>query len=264
MKHVLKVTDVSKDFGSVRVLDRVSLEVGEGEVVSIIGPSGAGKTTLLRAIAGLESRQGTVMLHDIPVERPRKEIGMVFQQFNLWPHKTILENIIEAPIVVRKVSREKAEGQAYRLLEKFGLRDKARDYLHTLSGGQQQRVAIIRSLIMEPDVLLLDEVTSALDPEMAREVKQMIRRLANEGRTMIVVTHDLRFAEGISHRVLYLDKGVVVEAGPPASVAAVADARANASVYSRRPQDITPLSPAFLNPLPIKILYISNLQKVVV
>lgn len=222
MENILRVENLSKDFGDNRVLKGITLEVKKGEIICIIGSSGSGKTTLLKAMAGLlKPNEGMVKLNNSIIEKPTKDIGMVFQHFNLWPHKTALENIMEAPIVVNKMSEKEAENIAYRLLEKFGLKDKANDYMHTLSGGQKQRIAILRALAMEPEILLLDEVTSALDPELVGEVLDTIKNLVDEGRTMIIVTHDLHFARDTAHKILFLDNGIIIEEGKPDKILSV-------------------------------------------
>ena len=233
MRPIIEVKDLSKSYGSVRVLYDVSLTVATGEVVVIIGASGSGKSTLIRCINGLErfgagsidvdgfslapsegkSRRNMAELKDI-----RREVGMVFQQFNLFPHKTVLENVTLAPIQVRKWDKAKAETTARRLLERVGLQDHTHKYPGQLSGGQQQRVAIARSLAMEPRVMLFDEPTSALDPEMVSEVLEVMRGLAREGMTMIVVTHEMGFAREVADRVVYIDHGRVLEVAPPAEL----------------------------------------------
>ena len=219
MESILTLENLSKDFGRNKILQNITMKVKEGEIVCVIGPSGAGKTTLMKVIAGLEKpSNGTVRLHNMVIEKPTKDIGMVFQQFNLWPHKTVLENIIEAPTLVNKLSKQNAMERAYHHLEKLNLTNKAREYLHTLSGGEQQRVAILRSLAMEPKILLLDEVTAALDPELVGEVLGTIKKLAQERRTMIIVTHHIEFARDIAHRILFLDNGVIVEEGNPEEI----------------------------------------------
>jgi ABC-type polar amino acid transport system ATPase subunit len=222
---------VSKSFGLTEVLKDVSLSVQAGEVVSIIGPSGSGKTTLLRCLALLEtpsagrvtmlgqviadSNNGPDVRRAAAVVRP--DIGMVFQHFNLWPHMTVLENVIEAPRLVRKMSKVAATDLALSLLAKVGLSEKRDAYPARLSGGQQQRVAIARALAMNPKVIFFDEATSALDPELRHEVLQVMRQLAEEGMTMAVVTHEMRFARNVSSRVVFMDHGRIVENGDPRS-----------------------------------------------
>ncbi|MCX8997939.1 amino acid ABC transporter ATP-binding protein [Rhizobiaceae bacterium BDR2-2] len=222
---------VSKSFGPTEVLKDVSLGVRSGEVVSIIGPSGSGKTTLLRCLALLETPSaGRVTMHGKIISdglngpevrraaaRVRPDIGMVFQHFNLWPHMTVLQNIVEAPRLVRKMDKAEATGLAMQLLEKVGLAEKRDAYPARLSGGQQQRVAIARALAMTPQVMFFDEATSALDPELRHEVLRVMRQLAEDGMTMAVVTHEMGFARNVSSRVVFMDQGRIVESGAPAS-----------------------------------------------
>ncbi len=233
---VIRLQDLHKRFGSLKVLRGVNLEVGRGEVLCIIGPSGSGKSTLLRCIAYLEEDfEGRIYLEgDLlgraerngrlePVRGPalrrvQTKVGMVFQQFNLWPHRSTLGNIIEALIQVKKLSRTEAERIADELLAKVGLSDKRNEYPSRLSGGQQQRVAIARALAMRPQIMLFDEVTSALDPELVNEVLHVMKRLAEEGMTMLVVTHEMGFASKVADRVVFMDEGVIVEEGPPEKV----------------------------------------------
>lgn len=230
---MIKLTAVNKYFGKLHVLKDISLEVGQGEVVAILGPSGSGKSTLLRCINHLEPiDSGTIevrgirlghwvrngkAVHESPkqVEAIRREVGMVFQQFNLFPHLTVLENITEAPIQVRKLPRPEAERRALDLLRKVGLLDKAHTYPAKLSGGQQQRVAIARALAMQPKAMLFDEVTSALDPELTGEVLRVMRQLAREGMTMVCVTHEMGFAREVAGRIVFMDQGEIVEEAPP-------------------------------------------------
>ena len=221
-----------KSFGTLDVLRGIDLEVALGEVVVIIGPSGSGKSTLLRCVCLLEPIQrGEVEVEGVPiavgsekharkpdkatVRRMRQEIGMVFQSFNLFPHLTALENISLAPRRVRKMTREKAEEQARALLERVGLSDKANEHPARLSGGQQQRAAIARALAMRPRIMLFDEVTSALDPELVGEVLRVMRQLAREGMTMMVVTHEMGFARDVADRVIFMNEGLIVEEGTP-------------------------------------------------
>jgi ABC-type polar amino acid transport system ATPase subunit len=222
---VIEARAVSKRFGTLTVLSDVSLRVKEGEIVSLIGPSGSGKTTLLRCMALLEPVSGgEIVLEGLTVARPkadralrqaakesRREIGMVFQQFNLWPHLTVLQNIVEAPLYVKRMDRAAATAIAVELLVKVGLEEKKDEYPSRLSGGQQQRVAIARALAMSPRVLLFDEPTSALDPELRHEVLAVMQRLASEGQTMVVVTHEMGFARRVGSRVVFLDGGQIVE-----------------------------------------------------
>jgi polar amino acid transport system ATP-binding protein len=219
----LAIHDVHKSFGRLEVLRGIDLEVDEHEVVCLIGASGSGKSTLLRCIDLLEPVDAGQILVEgdeitavgVNVDRIRRRIGIVFQAFNLFPHMRVLDNITLAPRKVLKRSREVAERDALALLERFGLADKATDYPERLSGGQQQRVAIVRALAMRPDLLLLDEVTSALDPELVAEVLALIRELAAGGMTMVIATHEMGFARDIANRVCFLDAGVILEEGPP-------------------------------------------------
>jgi ABC-type polar amino acid transport system ATPase subunit len=228
---IIAAHDISKHFGSVEVLRGVNLAVAQGDVVCIVGPSGSGKTTLLRCFALLEAPSGgrIVMREriianaspDAGVKRAAKavraDIGMVFQHFNLWPHMTALENIIEAPLRVKRMGRGDAVALGEALLAKVGLREKRDIYPGRLSGGQQQRVAIARALAMSPKVLLFDEVTSALDPELRREVLLVMRQLALEGMTMLVVTHEMGFARHVGTRTVFMDRGEIVEEAPGAA-----------------------------------------------
>jgi polar amino acid transport system ATP-binding protein len=235
MEPIVKATDVDKYFGKNHVLRGVSLDVGKQEVVCIIGPSGSGKTTFLRCINHLERIDGGrievnghligyrtktdgKLVEDTErnIAQQRTEIGFVFQRFNLWPHKTALENVIEAPIKVRKVPRDEAVAQGEALLERVGLADKRNAFPNKLSGGQQQRVAIARALAMRPALMLFDEPTSALDPEMIGEVLEVMQELAAEGMTMIVVSHEMGFAREAADRIVMMDDGVVVEEAAPA------------------------------------------------
>lgn len=220
---MIKIENLKKSFGSLEVLKEISLQVKEQEVVCIIGPSGSGKSTLLRCINLLESVQGGQVVVDghnltdpkTDINMVRTEVGMVFQHFNLFPHKNVLENIILAPMKVRKWGKEEAEAKALELLEKVGLSDKAYVYPDSLSGGQKQRVAIARALAMEPKIMLFDEPTSALDPEMVGEVLEVMRQLAKEGMTMVVVTHEMGFAREVGDRVIFMDDGLLVEENTP-------------------------------------------------
>jgi polar amino acid transport system ATP-binding protein len=231
---MVRLEGVRKRFGELEVLKGVDLDVAKGEVVCILGPSGSGKSTLLRCVNLLEPpEQGEIFLegHDIckgpgsgtgeqswELDFVRQRVGMVFQQFNLFPHKTVLENVTLAPRQVLGKSREECETKAKALLERVGLGDKFAQYPERLSGGQQQRVAIARALAMEPHVMLFDEVTSALDPELVKEVLDTMRELASEGMTMLVVTHELGFAREVADQVVFVDGGVIVESGSPAEV----------------------------------------------
>ena len=219
----LLLDDVHKSFGSLEVLKGIDLEVAEHEVVCLIGASGSGKSTLLRCINLLESiERGRIVVEGeeitapgIDVNRVRRHIGIVFQAFNLFPHMTVLRNITLAPVEVLGTPRDEANARAMELLERFGLAEKREDYPDRLSGGQQQRLAIVRALAMKPDIMLLDEVTSALDPELVAEVLNVIRELAAAGMTMVIATHEMGFARDIANRVCFLDAGVILEDGPP-------------------------------------------------
>ena len=214
---------VNKWFGPLHVLNDVNLHVKAGEVVVVCGPSGSGKSTLIRCINKLEPiQQGEIVVDGMPLSDPatditklRAEVGMVFQQFNLYPHMTARQNISLAPLKVRKQSREVADRIARDLLAKVGIPEKADDYPARLSGGQQQRVAIARALAMQPKIMLFDEPTSALDPEMINEVLDVMVQLAQEGMTMIVITHEMGFAKKVSHRIIFMDEGRIVEEGDP-------------------------------------------------
>jgi polar amino acid transport system ATP-binding protein len=203
----------------------VDLKVEEGESIAIIGPSGSGKSTLLRCLNRLETPTGGNVLFEgnridarTDINQLRTRMGMVFQQFNLFPHMTALANVMEAPVHVRGIKRDQAEAEARRLLEKVGMLEKANSFPRQLSGGQKQRVAIARCLAMQPRLLLLDEITSALDPELVGEVLDVVRDLARQGMTMLLVTHEMRFAREFADRVVFMDGGVVVEVGPPEEV----------------------------------------------
>ncbi len=222
----VKVEQLKKSFGSLEVLKGIDLEVKEGEVVCLIGPSGSGKSTFLRCLNRLEeTTAGTVIVDDNDITDPkcninkvRENIGMVFQQFNLFPHLSVLENIMLAPVDRKKLTKEEAKKTAERLLATVGLAEKAGEYPPNLSGGQQQRVAIARALAMNPDIMLFDEPTSALDPEMVGEVLEVMKQLARDGMTMIVVTHEMGFAREVADRVIFMDGGYIVEQGTPAEV----------------------------------------------
>ncbi len=223
---MIKMTNVKKSFGALEVLKGISLQVTEKEVVCIIGPSGSGKSTLLRCINLLENVQGGHVFVDgydltnpkTDINQVRTEVGMVFQHFNLFPHKTVLENITMAPIKVRKWPKDKAEEKGLALLKKVGLSDKANAYPDSLSGGQKQRVAIARALAMEPKIMLFDEPTSALDPEMVKEVLDVMKQLAKEGMTMVVVTHEMGFAREVGDRVIFMDEGYIIEENVPSKL----------------------------------------------
>jgi len=233
---MVKAEGVHKSFGHVEVLKGIDLEVAPNEVMCVIGPSGSGKSTFLRCINHLEQisagrlwvdghlvgyREKGGKLHELrdrEVSAQRRDIGMVFQRFNLFPHMTALENVAEAPVQVKRVAKAPAREQAAELLERVGLRDRMHNYPSQLSGGQQQRVAIARALAMEPKLMLFDEPTSALDPELVGEVLDVMRELAADGMTMIVVTHEMGFAREVGDTLVFMDDGVVVEAGDPRSV----------------------------------------------
>jgi len=222
---MIDIKNLYKSFGEIKVLKGIDVSIAEKEVVVIIGPSGSGKSTLLRCINYLEEpTAGEIVVDRIPlnnesnINKVREEVGMVFQRFNLFPHMTVLENILLAPMKVRKLSKDAARADALSLLEKVGLSDKAQAYPAQLSGGQQQRVAIARALAMKPKIMLFDEPTSALDPEMVNEVLEVMKKLAKEGMTMVVVTHEMGFAREVGDRVLFVDDGKIVEQAAPAVI----------------------------------------------
>ncbi|MGD9507278.1 MAG: amino acid ABC transporter ATP-binding protein [Geminicoccaceae bacterium] len=223
---LVEIKEVIKRYGAFEVLKGLSLDVAAHEVVCLIGPSGCGKSTLLRCINGLEPIQGgEIRLHDDRVSGPgvdldalRRDVGIVFQSYNLFPHMSVLENITLAPIQVRGQARKDAEARALQLLARIGLEAKAKEYPDRLSGGQQQRVAIVRALAMDPMVLLLDEITSALDPELVAEVLGIVRNLAAEGMTILMATHEMGFARDVSSKVCFLEGGIVHEQGPPEQI----------------------------------------------
>ncbi len=220
---IIRIQNIYKFFGQLKALNNVSLDINQGEKVVIIGPSGSGKSTLLRSINRLEEiDQGRIIvdgfdLHDRnnDINVIRTELGMVFQSFNLFPHKTVLQNLTMAPMRLKKIPKEEAEQTAMRLLHKVGIQDKAHIYPAKLSGGQQQRVAIARALAMNPKIMLFDEPTSALDPEMIGEVLDVMKSLAHEGMTMVVVTHEMGFAREVADRVIFMDQGEILETGTP-------------------------------------------------
>ncbi|WP_226035545.1 amino acid ABC transporter ATP-binding protein [Aquibacillus saliphilus] len=227
----LTVEGLTKAFGELEVLKDIDLEIEKGNILTIIGPSGSGKTTLLRCLNVLEMpNKGKFAFHDgvqvdFGKEPSKKEVtslrrrsGMVFQSYNLFPHKTALENVTEGPLIVQKRPKSEVLALAENLLDKVGLADKMNLYPHQLSGGQQQRVGIARALAIEPELMLFDEPTSALDPELVGEVLKVIKDLANEGWTMVIVTHELKFAEQVSNQVIFMDEGQIVEQGPPEAV----------------------------------------------
>jgi polar amino acid transport system ATP-binding protein len=238
MTTMVKAESVCKSFGALHVLKGITLEVAKGEVLCMVGPSGSGKSTFLRCINHLEQvnagrlyvdgdligyRERGTKLHEMSprdAAKQRRDIGMVFQHFNLFPHRTALENIIDAPIHVKRVKKNAAVARAKDLLEQVGLSDKATAYPAQLSGGQQQRVAIARALAMSPKLMLFDEPTSALDPELVGEVLAVMKKLAQEGMTMVVVTHEMGFAREVANQLVFMDGGVVVESGPPRDVLA--------------------------------------------
>jgi polar amino acid transport system ATP-binding protein len=223
---IIRVQDLQKHFGPLHVLRGITMEVRRGEVVVIIGPSGSGKSTFLRCLNRLEEpTAGRILVNDVEITGPRvdlprvrRDIGMVFQHFNLFPHMTALDNVMEGPRTVLRLGRSQAEARAMQLLHKVGLADKLNVKPVQLSGGQQQRVAIARALAMDPKVMLFDEVTSALDPELVGEVLSVMKRLADEGMTMLVVTHEMSFGEKVADRVIMFDEGVVIEEGPPKKI----------------------------------------------
>ena len=225
---IISVKDLVKEYnhGDVVALDHCDLDVKKGEVVAIIGPSGSGKSTLLRSLNLLEEpTTGEIYFEGVElsskkvdINRHRQKMGMVFQHFNLFPHKTVLENIMMAPVTLKLKTQQEAQAQAVKLLERVGLADKKDEYPNMLSGGQKQRIAIVRALAMEPEVMLFDEPTSALDPEMVGEVLDVMRELAGEGMTMIVVTHEMGFAREVADRVIFMADGSIVEAGTPQQI----------------------------------------------
>ena len=216
---MIKVENLSKNFGKLKVLKNISTTINKGEIISIIGPSGSGKSTFLRCINKLEEpTEGHIYIDGMDlmdkntdINKIRERVGMVFQHFNLFPNMTVLENLTLSPIMVKKESKEEAEKYASYLLEKVGLSDKANSYPTQLSGGQKQRIAIARALAMKPEVILFDEPTSALDPEMIKEVLDVMRDLAKEGMTMLIVTHEMGFARNVGNRILFMDNGEIIE-----------------------------------------------------
>jgi polar amino acid transport system ATP-binding protein len=223
---MIRVENLKKSFGKIEVLKDMSTVIEEKEVVCVIGPSGSGKSTFLRCLNRLEEiTGGHVYIEGIDITNPkvdinkvRQDVGMVFQQFNLFPHKSVLENITLAPMKLKKNDKKAVTEKAYELLDKVGLREKANAYPGELSGGQKQRVAIARALAMDPKIMLFDEPTSALDPELVGEVLQVMKDLAAEGMTMVVVTHEMRFAKGVADEVLFMDGGKIVERGTPEAI----------------------------------------------
>jgi ABC-type polar amino acid transport system ATPase subunit len=225
-KPILLVENLHKRFGSAHVLCGVNMAVSQGEVVVLVGPSGAGKSTLLRCLNRLEDpSEGQIFFQDVDITAKtvklsgvRRNIGMIFQHFNLFPHMTVLQNVMEGPRTVLKLERGPAEALAMELLTKVGLQEKAGAVPRQLSGGQQQRVAIARALAMNPQVMLFDEVTSALDPELVGEVLGVMRQLAEEGMTMVVVSHEMGFAQKVADRIVMMDQGAILEEGPPGEI----------------------------------------------
>lgn len=222
----IHVEHLKKSFGKLEVLKDISMDIEEGEVVVILGPSGSGKSTFLRCLNQLEVvTSGTIIVdgqcvtdHRTDINKLRENIGMVFQHFNLFPHKTVLENIMLAPVELKKMTKEEAKKKGLELLKRVGMEDKANVYPSQISGGQKQRVAIARALAMNPDIMLFDEPTSALDPEMVGEVLAVMKELAADGMTMVVVTHEIGFAREVSNRVVFMDAGYIVEQGSPQQV----------------------------------------------
>jgi len=231
-QHILSIKGLEKSYGSLHVLKGIDLDINAGEVVALIGPSGSGKSTLIRCLNVMETRSGGDILFKgnpighkfkgrdgkLGIGELRRNVGMVFQHFNLFPHKTVIENVTEGPIVVLKEDKTKAEAHAMELLASVGLAEKRDSYPSQLSGGQKQRVAIARALAMKPEVMLFDEVTSALDPELVGEVLNVVRKLADDGMTMVIVTHEMAFAADVADRVLFLDEGKVAVQGTAAEV----------------------------------------------
>ena len=223
---LIKVEDLKKSFGKIDVLKGISTEITKGEVVCIIGPSGSGKSTFLRCLNLLEEPTGGHIYFDgtditnpnVNINLHRQKMGMVFQQFNLFPHMTVLKNMTVSPIKVLGISKEDAEKRAMELLERVGLADRANAYPSQLSGGQKQRVAIVRALCMQPEVMLFDEPTSALDPEMVGEVLEVMKSLAKDGMTMAVVTHEMGFAKEVADKVFFIDEGIIMEQGTPEEI----------------------------------------------
>lgn len=223
MEELLKIENIVKDYGNGPILKGLSLDIHKGEVVVVIGPSGCGKSTLLRCINGLENIQsGDIYLRDQRLTDPRtkwtevrQKIGMVFQSYELFPHMSVLDNILLGPLKAQKRNKQEVTKEAERLLDRVGLLDRKDDFPRQLSGGQKQRVAIVRALIMKPEVMLFDEVTAALDPEMVREVLDVMLELAETGSTMVIVTHEMQFAEAVADRIVFLDEGEIIEMDTP-------------------------------------------------
>ncbi|TQR37960.1 amino acid ABC transporter ATP-binding protein [Brevibacillus brevis] len=225
-EEMIRVQNLKKSFGKVEVLKDVTLQVGKGEVVVLIGASGSGKSTLIRCINFLEIKDGgEIYIEGNSIDpkkddltKVRQKVGMVFQHFNLFPHKTVLENIMEAPLIAKKADKEATKQEALRLLQKVGLSEKADAYPSSLSGGQKQRVAIARSLAMKPEIMLFDEPTSALDPELVGEVLETMKQLAQEGMTMIIVTHEMGFAKEVADWVAFMNQGKIIEMARPQEI----------------------------------------------
>ena len=223
---MISVKDLRKSFNGLNVLKGITTEIQKGDVVCVIGPSGSGKSTFLRCLNMLEKPSGGIIIFDgedlaapkANLNLHRQKMGMVFQQFNLFPHMTVLENLTCAPMMLKKIPKAEAEAKAMDLLERVGLADRAGEYPNKLSGGQKQRVAIVRALCMDPEVMLFDEPTSALDPEMVGEVLDVMKSLAKKGMTMIVVTHEMGFAREVSNRVMFMDEGIIVEENSPEEI----------------------------------------------
>lgn len=223
---MINVKNLQKNFEGVEVLKGIDVTINKGDVVCVIGPSGSGKSTFLRCLNLLEQPTGGEIIFEgenlldkkVDINKHRQKMGMVFQQFNLFPHMSVLENLICAPVMLKKMPKNEAVEKAMNLLNRVGLGDRADSYPNQLSGGQKQRVAIVRALCMEPDVMLFDEPTSALDPEMVGEVLDVMKELAKEGMTMVVVTHEMGFAREVSNRVLFLDEGLIAEEGSPEQI----------------------------------------------
>ena len=223
---MISVKNLRKSFHGTEVLKGITTEIDRGDVVCIIGPSGSGKSTFLRCLNRLETPDsGEILLDGVDLmdrktdlDRQRRKMGMVFQQFNLFPHMSILKNLTVSPMMLKKTPQAEAEAKAMQLLDRVGLADRAKDYPAQLSGGQKQRVAIVRALCMEPEVMLFDEPTSALDPEMVGEVLDVMRELAGSGMTMVVVTHEMGFAREVGNRVLFMDEGIIMEENAPAEL----------------------------------------------
>ena len=220
---LLKIENLTKEYEGQKILDGINLEVKKGDVLVVVGPSGCGKSTLLRCINALEPIQGgTIKLQGMDIRKGsknittlRQKIGMVFQSYELFPHLTVIDNITLAPVKVQKRDKAEAQKEAMELLERVGLADKAKSYPRQLSGGQKQRVAIVRALCMHPEILLFDEVTAALDPEMVREVLDVMLDLAKQGKTMLIVTHEMQFAKAVADKVIFIDQGKIVEEAAP-------------------------------------------------